>query len=252
MVRGAYRQAVHGGGNEDAVIVRLAAEGTLSRVRAPIAPSIPDYMEGPNSTRRCKTAALAKRLQAVADELGETDRPGVFLLGRAAWRLAYCARAGRFRTGERCGTAYCPRCARQTAIHYRRRLADRMRDRVLAGLAPHGFALLTLTVAARDPLSGHRALQRARAVFVRRRIVRSVLVGGEGHVQVEPARGADADAWNVHLHAIVELRCSLRDVDTSVLAATWTGILACAGARGRFDLRQRRNLRAKSFLDEAR
>ena len=125
-----------------------------------------------------------------------------------------------------------------------------MRGRARNGAAAHGFALLTLTVAAAEARQGLRALQRARARFVRRRPVRALLAGGEGHLHVEPASGAEADAWNVHLHAIVELRCRFRDVDTGALQSMWTQALASLGTQGSLDLRQCRNLTAESLRDE--
>ena len=211
--------------------------------------TIPDCIESPNSKRRWSTAALAERLRQVADDVRETDPPGALMLNRSAWRLSQCARAGKLRTGWRCGAAYCPRCARQIAIRYRKRLEKRMRERVDSGAAPHGFALLTLTVAAPGPIRGHQVLRDARARLFRGHIVRAAMTGGEGHVHVEPARGADADAWNVHLHAIVELARPLHSVDTSELQTAWADVLAHFEARGSLDLQQQGNLKREFFRD---
>jgi hypothetical protein len=126
-----------------------------------------------------------------------------------------------------------------------------MRSRVRNGAAAHGFALLTLTAVAADARQGFRVLQRARARFVRRRPVRAVLAGGEGQAHIEPARGAEVDTWNVHLHAIVELRCHFQDVDTGVLSFMWTQILTKLGARGSLHLQQCENLTAESLRDQA-
>ena len=214
-------------------------------------PTIPVYIGAPNSKRRCSTAAFAERLRRAADEVRGTDPIGSILLDRAAWKLTRCAHAGRSGASWRCEAGYCPRCARRKAIRYRKRLERRMRARVRNGAAAQGFALLTLTVAAAEARQGLRVLQRARARFVRRRPVRALLAGGEGHVQIEPARGAEADAWNVHLHAIVELRCRFRDVDTSALQSSWTQVLGSLGAQGSLDLRQCRSLTAELLRDEA-
>ena len=209
-------------------------------------------MESPNDKRGCATAALAGKLRQVAELLRATDPLGALFMDTAASRLSLCARAGKMRTGWRCGAAYCPRCARRIAIWYRKRLERRMCARARSGAAPHGFALLTLTVAATHPIRGHRVLGQTRARFFRGTLARAVIAGGEGHVHVEPARGAAGDAWNVHLHAIVELKRRLRDVDTSALKSTWAQVLAPFGARGSLDLRQCRNLTAESLRDEAR
>ena len=224
---------------------------TIASLVAPT-PTIPVYIGAPNSKRRCFTVAFAERLRRAAEEVRGADPIGSILLDTAAWKLSRCARAGRSGSSWRCEAAYCPRCARRKAIRYRRRLERRMRTRVRNGAAAHGFALLTLTVAAAEARQGLRVLQRARARFVRRRPVRALLAGGEGHVQIEPARGAEADAWNVHLHAIVELRCRFRDVDTSALQSLWTQVLGSLGAQGSLHLRQCRNLTAELLCDEAR
>ena len=213
------------------------------------APSISDHIEAPNDKRRCATSALAERLRRVAEEVRNTDPAEAMLLDRLAWRLFRCARSGKLGTGWRCWASYCPRCSRQTAIKYRKRLERRMRSCVAPGAAPHGFALLTLTVAAPGPIHGHQILRDARARLCRGHLVRAVIAGGDGHVHVEPVRGADADGWNVHLHAIVELACPLRRVDTSELQIAWAGVLAHFGAKGSLDLRQQGNLKNEFFRD---
>ncbi len=214
---------------------------------ATCAPSISDPIEALNDKRRCATSKLAERLRRVAEAVLDTDRPGAMLLDRMAWRLFQCARAGKLGTGWRCWASYCPRCSRQTAIKYRKRVERRMRSRVLSGTAPHGFALLTLTVAAPDPSRGHRVLRDARARLFRGHLVQAVIAGGDGHVHVEPARGADADGWNVHLHAIVELSRPLRSVDTCELQTAWVAVLARFAAKGSLDLRQQSNLKNEFF-----
>ena len=213
-------------------------------------PSISDYMESPNDKCGCSTLALAERLRQVAEPLRATDPLGEFM-DRAARRLSQCARAGKMRTGWRCGATYCPRCARRKAVGYRKRLESRMHKRAGSGAAPYGFALLTLTVAAADPIGGHRVLCQARARFFRGTPVRAAVAGGESHVHVETASGAGGDSWNVHLHAIVELKRRLRDVDTGALQSTWAQVLALFGAQGSLDLRQRHNLTAEPLRDEA-
>jgi hypothetical protein len=79
--------------------------------------------------------------------------------------------------------------------------------------------------------------------------VRAAMAGGDGHVHVEPARGADADGWNVHLHAIVELARPLGSVDTKQLQTAWADVLAHFGAKGSLDLRQESNLKSEFFRD---
>ena len=214
-----------------------------------LAPSIPDHIEEPNHRHRCATSALAGRLRRIAEELRATEPAESMLLDRLAWRLFRCARAGKGRTGWRCGASYCPRCSRQTAIKYRRRLERRMRSRVASGAAPYGFALLTLTVARADPVRGHQVLRDARARFCRGCLVCAAIAGGEGHLDMKPVGGAGSDTWNVHLHAIVELRRPRRRVDTGRLRAAWTDALAAFGAGGSLDLRQHDNLKAEFFRD---
>jgi hypothetical protein len=209
-------------------------------------PSIPDPIGAPNNIRDCATVALAERLGRAADALRTTDPPGAMLADRAARRLARCAHAGLLRTW-RCEAPYCPRCARRVAIRYRRRLEARIRFRAASGVAPYGFALLTLTVAASDPIRGHTMLCRARSRLFRTAIARSCIAGGEGHCHVDPACGGDAAAWNAHLHAIVELRRRFRDIDAGGLRSAWNGTLAYLGARGSLDLRQQDNLTAESL-----
>ena len=68
-------------------------------------------------------------------------------------------------------------------------------------------------------------------------------------MQVEPARGAEADGWNVHLHAVVELVRPLRTVDIGKLQAAWLDVLAHFGAKGSLDLRQESNLKNEFFRD---
>jgi hypothetical protein len=206
-------------------------------IALPVAPTptIPVYIGAPNSKRRCFTVAFAERLRRAAEEVRGADSIGSILLYKAAWNLSRCARAGRSGSSWRCEAAYCPRCARRKAIRYRKRLERRMRARVRNGAAAHGFALITLTVAAAEARQGLRVLQRARARFVRRRPVRALL----------------ADAWNVHLHAIVELRRRFRDVDTSALQSLWTQVLGSLGAQGSLHLRQCRNLTVELLRDAA-
>ena len=211
------------------------------------APSISEPIEVLNDKRRCATLQFAERLRRIAEEVRNTDPLGAMLLDRMAWRLFQCARAGKLGTGWRCWASYCPRCSRQTAIKYRKRLEKRMRSRVISGGAPNGFALLTLTVAALSPIRGHRVLRDARARLFRGHFVQAVIAGGDGHVHVDPARGADADGWNVHLHAIVELARPLCSVDTSELQTAWVAVLAHFAAKGSLDLRQESNLKNEFF-----
>jgi hypothetical protein len=214
---------------------------------AALAPSIPDHIEEPNHRRRCATSALAGRLRRIAEEMRTAEPGDSILLDRLAWRLFRCAQAGKSRTGWRCGASYCPRCSRQTAIKYRKRLQRRMRSRAVSGAAPHGFAMLTLTVAGPNPVRGYQILRDARARFCRERLACAAIAGGEGHVDVKPVHGAESDAWNAHLHALVELKYPRGLVDTGALRVAWAETLARFGARGSFDLRQYANLKPGFF-----
>jgi hypothetical protein len=168
-------------------------------------PSISDPLEQPNSISQCVTASLARRLLALAETVSPDQAWERQTIGHAGWRLSRCADAGKRQTGWRCGASYCPRCARQRARTYGKRLSVRLRERSVEPASRHGFALLTVTVAAYSPTDGYLALRRTWQRFARRKVVRAVLAGGEGHIQAEPARGAQGERWNVHLHAIVEL-----------------------------------------------
>ena len=213
-------------------------------------PTIPDLLESLNDKSQCATSALASRFRQVAEHLRESDQETAWRMKRAGSRLSRCARGGRGRAGYRCGTACCPRCEYQRARKYQREIALKMRGRARTGAAPFGFALLTLTVSSARPADGFRLLKRSRTEFARRRAVGRVIVGGKGQVHADPARGADAaDVWNVHLHAVVELGCPFKSVDTSALGMAWAEILAASGARGNFDLAQEDNLKAEYFLD---
>ena len=187
----------------------------------------------------------------MAEQMRATDPLGALFMDTAASRLSRCARAGKMRTGWRCGAGYCPRCARRKAVQRRKHLVRRMRARAGSGAAPYGFGLLTLTVAAADPVHGHRVLGQGRARFFREAPARAVIAGGESHIHVERPSGAEGDSWNVHLHAIVELKRRFRDVDTGALQYTWAQVLALFGAHGSLNLRQCCNLTAAWLRDEA-
>jgi hypothetical protein len=208
-------------------------------------PTIPVYIEQPNGKRAPSTGALARHLRDSADRLSESDRATAMPMVRAAWRLTRCAAAGKSRTGWRCGAPYCPRCSRRRAINYRRRLERRMRRRSRSGVAPHGLALLTLSIAAADPVQGYRRLTAARAQLFRHRLPRAFFTGGEGHIHVDPAATDEADVWNAHLHAIVSLRVPFASLDTDALRAQWASVLARIGSRGSLDLRRQQNLTAE-------
>lgn len=211
------------------------------------APSTSDLLERPNSNDTCATSELAESIRHVAQEARASDGEGAMLVDRAARRLTRCAHAGKLGTGWRCGNAACPRCACQRASQYQKRLALRMHECVDAGTASHGFALLTLTLAASDPVSGYHMLQRARSDFFRGVLVRAAIAGGESHIQIEPASGGEATTWNAHLHAIVELKQRFHEVDIAALQSTWAQVLNRLSARGSLDLRQDSNLTAASL-----
>jgi hypothetical protein len=167
--------------------------------------TISDPMEQPNRIRGSVTAALAARLFDLASGIpanGSWVRQSVF---RLAHRLSRCADAGLFRTGWRCGASMCPRCARQRAIRNRKRLSLRLGERARAGLAEHGYALLTVSVAASTLESGYRLLLTSWRAYLRTALVNRSVRGGEAHVHTRPARGAEGERWNLHVHAIVEL-----------------------------------------------
>lgn len=211
--------------------------------------TISDLLEEPNNTSPCKTVALARRFQRLADE--HPEESVAYQARKAALRLSRCARAGRVRGPWRCGAVFCARCSAQVAKRYLRRLTQRMRDIHRTGRARDGFALLTFTVAADSLAAGVQTLSKARAAFFRKRLITDSIAGGEGHVQVEPARGAGARRWNCHAHALIQLARPLADIDLAGLRAAWRETLHTFGAQGSVDLRQQENLLRLPFRRRA-
>jgi len=213
-------------------------------------PSISGCIEQQSDNRPIATKAVAARFRQVAAELDQTAPMLARRFHEAAWRLVRCAQAGKNRAAFRCGQNLCPRCARQRAMGYHKRLAIRLYERAGSGAAPHGFALLTLGVGATNPREGVRLFKAAWRDFFRRRLFRRTIAGAEAHIQAEPARGDDTgQRWNIHAHAIVELGCGMVDVDLTGLQAAWAEVLTRMGGRGSLDLSQRRNLKPEFFTD---
>lgn len=222
---------------------------TLAPVRH-LTPSISVSIEQQSDNRPNATKAVAARFRQVAAEIEQAKPILAHHFDQTAWKLARCAQAGKTRAPFRCGHTFCPRCARQRAIRYRKRLDARLGERVGAGAAHHGFALLTLGVAATDPRSGLRSLRSAMKMFFRRRLFRWAVVGGEVHIQAEAARGDDSgQRWNIHAHALVELGRPMRGLDLTGLQGLWAEVLNRRGERGSFHLRQGSNLQREFFTN---
>jgi hypothetical protein len=212
------------------------------------APSISGCIEQKNDRRPIATRRVAARFRQVAVELDGKAPALARMFEQTAWRLVRCAQAGKTRGPFRCGNNFCPRCARQRALGLHKRLAARLYERAGSGAAPHGFALLTIGVAASNARRGVLLFKSAWTAFFRRRPFRQAIAGAEAHIQAEPARGDDTgQRWNIHAHAIVELNCAMADVDLTGLQATWAEVLERLGGRGSLDLQQRRNLRPEFF-----
>jgi hypothetical protein len=214
------------------------------------APSISGCIEQKDDKRPIATRGVAARFRQVAAELDQTAPALARRFDETAWRLVRCAQAGKTRGPFRCGNNFCPRCARQRAIGYHKRVAAKLYERAGSGAAPHGFALLTISVAATNARRGAILFKAACNAFFRRRLFQRVITGGDAHIQAEPARGDDSgQRWNIHAHVIVELNCAMADVDVSGLQTIWADVLNGLGSRGSLDLRQDKNLRLEFFAN---
>jgi len=171
------------------------------------------------------TLTLAADLKARAAAEPVTDLARSHRLGRAAAQLERCAQASSERWGWRCGLAICPRCECRKAIRYRERLEARLRKP--ASIFKH----VTATVAADDLDRGVGVLRASFAEMKRRVAWKGAVAGGEAHLQVKASRPGSARAFNVHFHAVVELRPGSA-LDAGVLREVWSAILAKRAAVG--------------------
>jgi hypothetical protein len=179
----------------------------------------PDY----RGSVKSRTLALAVALRARAEDDADQARASRFRA--AASKLEACATSGARRWGWRCGVAICPRCECRKAIRYRERLEDRLRR-------PYSiFKLVTATVATDDPWRGQAILRAAFGDLIRRRAWTAAVAGGEAHLQVKASRPGSARAFNIHFHAVVELRPG-GVLDTVRLNDQWSLLLARRGAVG--------------------
>jgi hypothetical protein len=210
--------------------------------------TIPDHIEQQNDKRPTATRVVAARFRQVAVELDPAAPALAHQFGEVAWRLVRCAQSGRNRGAHRCGHNFCPRCARQRAIGDNKELTKRLYERSDAGLAPHGFAMLTLSMVAANARTGVRQFKTAWQKFFRRRPFRRAFTAGELHLQPQTARGdASGQNWNIHAHALVELACSLVEVGLTDLQTAWAEIIGGHGRSGSLDLRQDDNLKLEYF-----
>ena len=181
---------------------------------------------------RCpRTAAFAKDLERRASrERGvDPDRARFFL--KIAADLRVCAESG-----SRCGrSSYCPRCAGRAARRNRRRLEQRM-----LAARPDRLFFLTATVACDSASYGHRTLATSLRKLRRRQVWRRSVAGSEEHLQAKPCRAGSARRWNVHIHAVVELRAGAT-LDHQALDEAWRELLGHHGLPGRIDVRPIRN-----------
>lgn len=178
---------------------------------------------GYRGSHSSSTLGLAALLRAKAATV--SDPACRYRLSRAATRLERCAKSSAERWGWRCGQPICPRCECRKAIHYRERLEGRLRK---PGTV---FKHVTATVAAADPWQGQAHLRAAFGELKRRVVWTAAVAGGEAHLQVKPSEPGSVRAFNVHFHAVVELRPG-RALDAVRLSDQWCLLLARRGAAG--------------------
>lgn len=196
-------------------------EPALNDDAQPEVASSPGYRGSFNSSTRVVAQDLAARAEAER----ETNLVRSLRFAKAAARLSRCADASAGRTGWRCGLPICPRCEYRKAVRYRERMEAQLR------VPGRTFKLLTATVAADDLQHGLRVLRAAFTDLKRRTVWKRAVAGGEAHLQFKPSRPGASAAFNVHFHAIVELRSDAR-LDAEALASTWVLLLARRGAVG--------------------
>lgn len=198
------------------------------------APSTPGY-RGPLNSKTVRllnssTATVAADFQArAAADLGANpERSRRF--ASLAEKLLLCARSSAEHWGWRCGLAVCPRCECRKAIRYRERMEARLRKPETA------FAFVTATLATDDLHVGARVLTRAFAELKRRAAWTQAVAGGESHLHVKPSGRGTVRAFNLHVHAVVELKAH-RSIDSTILQAHWVALLAKSGAVGSLDVK---------------
>jgi hypothetical protein len=174
-----------------------------------------------------KTWQLADRVDALA-RMYPAFAPWLAMLTR---RLRGCVSA---QWAPRCGLAICPRCQ----AHVARRNAVKLERRLVALDADQRRRLrfVRLSVAADHPKRGLRHLRAATQVLRRRTAWTQAVVGGELHIDLAPA--VSGSGWNVHLHAIVELRAG---ADLSALPGVWCEILTSLGVGGSVNVKSVRS-----------
>lgn len=155
-----------------------------------------------------KTELMAHRI------IDASEEPFDRYIEQVGLRMLRC---GTDRNGFRCSHSTCPRCSVRTAKKNYARLAA-----TIAAL-PRGTKLahLTLTTGADSIPSGHKTLFGAFSRW-RRAKACSPMLGGYVHGEVLPASGGSR-AWNVHLHAVVEVKGA---IELAALAAAWRRVLA--------------------------
>ncbi|HYD40079.1 MAG TPA: hypothetical protein VEB43_04565 [Anaeromyxobacter sp.] len=199
----------------------LLRSHSVDRASQPAGDTNPGYRGAFKSRTLALAADLAARSDA--DRVADPDRSKRF--AAAAARLARCAQSSAVRLGWRCGLPICPRCECRKAIRYRERLERRLRKVAVT------FKHVTATVAADDLSSGVRILRRAFSELKRRSAWRRAVAGGEAHLQLKAAAPGGVRTFNVHFHAVVELRPDV-PLDGDELSSIWTDLLGRRGAVG--------------------
>lgn len=120
----------------------------------------------------------------------------------------YCSQCGKFRdVSITCGDRTCPYCR---ARQYSRLMA---RYGCLVAQVPMDkMALITLTlrISTGDLKSRVKKIRVAWRKLIRQRLFLSAVSGGMYTIEIKPALSGGAKAWNVHIHALVEIKNKLR------------------------------------------
>ena len=186
-------------------------------------PRSPFIMGSQSCGRGTVTARLATTLDGHAERERSANPTRARLLGHVAAELRGCG-------AVRCGHRFCPRCAARRAKRDRKALEAHLRT-----LSPAvDLLFLTLTVCCDSPAEGWRTLRPAVARLRSRAFFRRAVTGGIFRVETQPAKSGGG-RWNVHTHALLELRLAavlaFRDLD-----AAWALLLAPSGLPGRVHL----------------
>jgi len=180
----------------------------------------PFIMGSQSHGRGTVTARLATALDGHAKREQSTNPRRARLFGNVAKELRRCGE-------RRCGLRFCPRCMARRAKRDRRRLEAHLRT-----LPPAvELAFVTLSVGCDSPEHGWRVLRAAVAKLRTRAFFKRGVTGGIFRVETEPAKSSGRD-WNVHTHALVELRLTAV-LDVCDLDAAWAVLLAPSGLPGR-------------------